>query len=1263
MKHLYFVLCLLFLLIFKSFSQVNTNPTIWTPYGTGTTIVSDVFDDTDNGDGVGDGAKLIDGQTSNMNQGVSYTFGGTMVLGEEINISTFTYNRNASFVKFVVVLKNKTDGVTLAQSSEITHLGNNTTPINTVLNYTVLTSDVNDELQIFYIRTDDGNVLRDFTIDNLKLTQPCSFYVNKDLALIASNATIDSEITEAVNKFSNSYLGTSAPTTSQLSTAENQYNALNINVTGGNITGNTITAFTQASFLRVFARYLKFNPSDANIKAKANNAVWWFSKQFCEGVLDLDIQLYAYEDFARPASLLNNFLEPETKRLFEYSLYKHSVAFEHFWAPTYDVNYQEDYNSINTDIIYNIGDVLLAYSLWQETSEERYRYMRAYKRYMDRFFSYTVGTTDGIKPDGSGFHHWVAYNNYMYVYNTAAEILSYLSDTSFQVGEANYNIFRDAFYTQFIQSNDTGVQALSTSGRNPQSRTRPLNSGALRNIAIAGGKILGLPTADPVFAGMYNRIYGVDAAFNYSTVAPFESGFFQFNHASASAFRKDDWVVFHKGFSNNMWGSEIYTNQNRYGRYQSYGAQEVIYPGTKDTGNGYDHNTWDWNFNPGTTVIKLPWDKLHAERGRIDEEQQKRFVGTLNLKNKNSTLLNNNHGDYGMFAMDFQEKKGQGFSLPQTPETHNSTFTFKKSSFYFDDIIVSLGSGITNNDASNETVTTLFQRLDNKGNGVNVNGVDQSANGTISYAGTANNWLISNYGTGFYLVSGNDNLVLKKELQQTPNQNQNWPVDFSSNTTAVYYTGYINHGVNPANRGYEYILKPGTNVMDMEILDAAIQAANKPYIVHKKDASAHIVEHVSKKIWGYAFFDVATNLSYDVVTHVNASCLVMTEYNSSDETLFLSVVDPDIGFNSKAFTPSIPSVKEITLRGAWSLNEYYSGISIISSSDVETVLQFNLVDGLSKEVLLNETTYVNPDYPIVFYEDFLNEVGSGFSKFVVNSGLQNLNDIMKRVSDIPDLADSNNQFDPSTDRPENRIPNGNLSNQRAISTTGNNATTNFPVDAYAVFNTLDLTDANPRINPSDIYKYASFWTQRRYGNGDIANISILVSTAYTGDPVTTIWTTLPLVYGKIAETSDGLKYVQGVVDLSAYANGVNGSTVTLAYRYQGNSTAYDATNRNGTFYFSDLKFYVQSTALSVSEDKWVDQEIAVFPNPARSVVNVKLLDQNIQLKNLRVTDISGKIIFTGNTKTINVSGFSKGLYFLSIETNTGKVITKKVIID
>jgi len=948
--------------IINSFAQVQSSGN-WTAIGTSN--LSIVTDDANNGDGVGDGAIYVDGQDTSATQGIAHAFNGTMTLGETITINTYTYNRNASYVKFTVGLYNVQSGTALVVSPEVTinGTGSNPSPELTTLNYTAVASDVGDQLELRYYRTSALDTYRNFAIDNVRLngtyistslSQTCPFTLTPDLPLVASNSSIDAEIVSIVDQFSDDYLGTSAPSASALASAESSYASLNITAGGGSISGNTLNSFSDVSFLRTFAQHLKFNPGDTNIATKANNTVWWVGKQFCQAVLARDNTMYSYSNFARSTVLLVDFLDSDVKDLFGYTLYVHSEEFAHFWEPNYDSTYQELNGAINTDLIYNVVDAMLGYALWYDTQDERYRYMRGYKRFMERFFSYTEGTTDGIKKDGSGFHHWTAYNNYLYAYQTAVDVIYYLGDSQFQVSSENYSVFRDAVYYQYMQANDYGVQPLSSAGRNPQNRSRQFSQESLRRMALTGGSILGLSTADPVFASLYNRIYGVEAEFNYNEVAPQEKGFFEFNHAHASAYKKDGVTLFNKGFSDNMWGSEIYTTRNRYGRYQSYGALEVLYEGNKETGNGFDESTWNWNFNPGTTTIVLPWSDLHAERGRIDELQQNRFVGALAMKKTNKALLRDNQGQYGIFAMDFQEQEGLGWGATHSGNTHNSTFTFKKSTFYFDDIVVCLGSNISNNDNTNTTVTTLFQRLDNKGVGVYVNGTSYTSNGTTTFSGSSNNWMMSNYNTGFYAVSGNPTLTLKKETQQVPYYNQVWPVDYSGNDTASYFTGYLDHGTNPANDTYEYVLLPNTTVSNMQTLDTQIQGGSKPYTVHQQNGNAHVVSYPSRNLFGYAFFGAVTGMSYDFVTDANAEGLLMTEYNMEDQTLLMALSNPDLGFSSRSYSKSVSVAKQITLQGEWHLISYNDNVSIVSASALETVVEFTTVDGKSYEILLKQ---------------------------------------------------------------------------------------------------------------------------------------------------------------------------------------------------------------------------------------------------------------------------------------------------------------------
>ena len=229
----------------------------------------------------------------------------------------------------------------------------------------------------------------------------------------------------------------------------------------------------------------------------------------------------------------------------------------------------------------------------------------------------------------------------------------------------------------------------------------------------------------------------------------------------------------------------------------------------------------------------------------------------------------------------------------------------------------------------------------------------------------------------------------------------------------------------------------------------------------------------------------------------------------------------------------------------------------------------------------------------IYFEDFrYANTGRGFEIKTTNLGGQTSGNVFKRINDIAGslqysnsgnittTEDSNNLFDLSDDRPTKRVPQGSLlgdpTSLRAIAVVGNSGTDNYGINSYAVFTTLDLTSANGLIGASDDYIYASFWSQLRYGKDAGANITLKVSTDYSGNTATATWTTLQLHSGKFGNEADNLKYVKGIVDLSAYNNS---TTVTLALHYVGNATDGDASKVNGTFYFSDLQFIAQNSAL------------------------------------------------------------------------------------
>ncbi len=72
-------------------------------------------------------------------------------------------------------------------------------------------------------------------------------------------------------------------------------------------------------------------------------------------------------------------------------------------------------------------------------------------------------------------------------------------------------------------------------------------------------------------------------------------------------------------------------------------------------------------------------------------------------------------------------------------------------------------------------------------------------------------------------------------------------------------------------------------------------------------------------------------------------------------------------------------------------------------------------------------------------------------------------------------------------------------------------------------------------------------------------------------------------------------------------------------------------------------------------------EFEIFPNPASSIVNIKL-DEKTTLLKTKIYNAIGQLINTGNQTVINTSELSNGLYFIEIITNKGTA-TKKVIIN
>jgi hypothetical protein len=173
------------------------------------------------------------------------------------------------------------------------------------------------------------------------------------------------------------------------------------------------------------------------------------------------------------------------------------------------------------------------------------------------------------------------------------------------------------------------------------------------------------------------------------------------NFAAMSIHRRDNWAVTMKGFNRFIWDTEMSSNENVFGLYQSHGALQIS--NSEDELKRLDvENGWDWTKIPGTTSIGFNFtDLLTISNNR--RLNPKKLAGGVTFSGKDPYESSN-----GAFGMDFEQPS---YKLTANSPFENVDFKFKKSVFFEDDLLLCLGSRIETENVANgaKTITTLFQ--------------------------------------------------------------------------------------------------------------------------------------------------------------------------------------------------------------------------------------------------------------------------------------------------------------------------------------------------------------------------------------------------------------------------------------------------------------------------------------------------------------------------------------------------------------------------
>ena len=544
---------------------------------------------------------------------------------------------------------------------------------------------------------------------------------------------------------------------------------------------------------------------------------------------------------------------------------------------------------------------------------ERARALAGLSRWLSGSLQYSPGTIGGIKVDGTTFHHGGFYPAYTTgVLAMVGQFIALTSHTRYVPTMEARQVLKSAFISMRNYCNiyEWGI---GISGRHPFGGSMKENDvAAFAYLALAGDLSGESNTFDHHLAADYMRLCNNDTPeaiyFRKEGITPAKApqGFFVYNYGSAGIFRRNDWMVTLKGYTTDVWGSEIYRKDNRYGRYQSYGSVQIMgYPSSK--ASGFDENGWDWNRLPGTTTIHLPFDLLDSPLpGTTMAHSKENFSGSSSLEGKN-----------GMFAMKLMERNLKNF----TPD-----FVARKSVFCFNNRMICLGTGISNSNASFPTETTLFQSTFQKGKSdIYVDGKLKNVPFHQELNDGKRHCIQDGY-NNYYLVNG-DNVQIQIARQDSHHEKNR------AKTQGTFASAYINHGAAPQNAGYEYMVLIQPSPKE---LDAARRKA--PYQILHKDSIAHVVIDKQTGITAYAAFETYLPQKDELFLSIPAETMVMQKQSGSN--LLLSVCDPNLNISEKAFTtkePSRPIEKKLILKGQWKCKTLQEDVTV-EVGQTETVL-------------------------------------------------------------------------------------------------------------------------------------------------------------------------------------------------------------------------------------------------------------------------------------------------------------------------------------
>lgn len=586
----------------------------------------------------------------------------------------------------------------------------------------------------------------------------------------------------------------------------------------------------------------------------------------------------------------------------------------------------------------------LMVALMEPRADERERWLRGLARWLNASLQNTPGTMGGIKADGTTFHHdgfYPAYANdglsavghyaelcagtaYGLSPDARAQLRRALETLrncanlrDWPLGLSGRHPFRHRMTDGCVQAFarlaalEKGESARRLQGdyerlsAEPPAARRPGRDSASARPTASSRPPASARASDTARDSNADRTARTRSSPRRPS-AP--EGFFAYNHAAAGVYRVGEAMALMKGFNQDVWGSEIYTRDNRYGRYQSYGSLCILGSGSPVTqaASGFVEAGWDWNRVPGATTIHLPLDLLESPRSStLMAYNPQSFAGAGSLK-----------GQAGLFALHLREADERNFT---------SDFTARKSVFCCGGQLLCLGSGISNGNSRYPTETTLFQCAESA-----CTDPDEAPEG----------WIAD--GTGNYFR------VLEGELREASGLQSSRDNKTKRETQGRFRAAWLHHGTAPSQARYAYLILMQPDARSLR------QAAERPaFAILEQSSALHAARHLPTNTWALASFE-ASEVAQGPVRRLPAGLIVLAR-PEGDSSLTLSITDPNLHLprHGRFVTEEGETVQHtLILRGRWSLVAPTPGATITPHGDAESRLQVSCRLGLPVELSL-----------------------------------------------------------------------------------------------------------------------------------------------------------------------------------------------------------------------------------------------------------------------------------------------------------------------